>query len=152
MKGEISWTKGAFSNTYKLRGYEGHGGELKLNSFNSHAKGSIGGKQYAFRAKGCLSKTIDMICQETNTIIAKIRMGNWRMMAKIDTGKHQYTWRYKNLWQTRWSVFDEQREYVTGKSNGFMTSGDIEFRPSSEEMVLAGLFIKDYYVKMSAVV
>ena len=149
MRKEISWSKNFFGTTYKLLNYNGKKGELKMNVMSRGATARLGGRSYRFQSKGLLSNIFEMICDETDTLIAKIKLNTWRQRAKITTVDHQYSWKHTNFWQTKWRIFDERREYVTGRSNGFMSGGAISYHPSAEQIVLAGLFIKDHFIRVS---
>ena len=150
MRREISWTKSVFGNTYELRNYKGKTGELKTSLMSSTATGIISDRKYTFRSTGIFSSGFEMICAETDALVAIIKFNFWKQRAQIKTKEHDYTWKHSNFWQTKWLIFDEKREYVKGHSNGFMTGGEISFRPSSEQMVLAGLFIKNRFMETSS--
>lgn len=150
MRGEISWSKKLFSSTYELRNYRGKKGELTMEIMSGNATGSISGRRYRFRSTGLLSNVYEMICTETDALVAKIKFNSWKQKAKIITEDRQYYWKHKNFWQTKWSVFDDRREYVNCYNNSFVYGGDIVFHPSAEHMVLAGLFIKNRFVRRNS--
>jgi len=150
MRKDLRWTKGAFSRTIKINNYKELIGTLEMQTFGSGASGQIGGHRYKFKSKGFFSRTIDVFHLESKSLIASIKFGGWGRKAMIHTKEKKYKWTYRNFWQTKWVIVDEQKTYLSATNNSFMTSGNITVHEIEDFLILSAIFIKSYFQRQSA--
>lgn len=125
MRKELHWTKGVFSNTYKISDYRKLIGSLKTEILSSNATGQIRDSRYLFKSQGLFSRTIHVFNDDSNVLIASIKMGFWGRKAHITTSDQNYIWKFKNLWQTKWALSDDKKTYLSGTYNGLISKGNI---------------------------
>lgn len=147
MKTSLKWTKGVFSNLYKIYDNGDFIGDLKERSFSQSAKGSIRGKDYLFRTHGFFNPVTEIVDSTSKKIVGKIQYNSWRSKATVTLNGKTINWKYDNVWNTKWSLSDSDDTIV--KFNSATTQGHIEARLDDELLVLTGLFIKNYYMQMA---
>lgn len=147
MKTSLTWTKGVFSNLYKIHANGDHIGDLKERSFSQSAKGSIRGKEYLFRMHGFFNQSTEIVDSTNNKIVGKIQYNSWRSKATITLNGKTINWKYDNVWNTQWSLSDSDGTIM--KFNSSTTKGHINARLDDELLALTGLFVKNYYMQMA---
>jgi hypothetical protein len=150
MKTSLTWTKGVFSNLYKIYAGGDSIGDLKESSFSQSAKGSIRGREYLFRTHGFFNQSTEIIDSLNHKIVGKIQYNSWRSKATITLNGKTINWKYDNVWNTQWSLSDSDGTVM--RFNSSTTKGQIDAGPDDELLVLTGLFVKNYYMQMAFVV
>jgi hypothetical protein len=115
---------------------------LKDKAWKQSADGEINGKKYVFKTKGFFKQKTQIIDPENNSIIANITYNSWMTKAKIEFSDSVVQWKYDNAWNTKWSLFNEEKILV--KYHGSSTKGKIESDKADDLLVLTGLFITNY--------
>lgn len=143
MKTNYSWTKGLFSNLYSIYSNGALVGNLKDKSFSQTAQGKVNGKEYIFKTKGFLKQYTEIIDSSENRIIGEITYNNWKTKATISLNNKTINWKYDNAWNTKWSLFDSTG--VLMNFSGSSSKGQINSNVDDELLILAGLFVTNYY-------
>lgn len=143
MKTSYSWTKGFFSNLYSIYYNGGLIGNLKDKSFSQTAQGEVNGKEYIFKTKGFLKQHTEIIDSSENRIIGEITYNSWMTKAKITLKDKTINWKYDNAWNTKWSLFDSAG--ILMNFSGSSSKGQINANVDDELLILAGLFVTNYY-------
>ena len=149
MSSVLTWKKGWFSCAYQILAGDIHIGTLKEKHFSQSAIGTIGGKRYKFRMKGLLRQQTEIIDLEENEVVGSISYSCWRPKATVTFGDQQMQWKYRNLWETKWELSDFAGGSLYFKGCG--TKGSVEMQKRDDFMVLAGLYISNYYKRMAAI-
>jgi hypothetical protein len=143
MKTVLSWKKSAFSSTYRIYSGDESIGQLQYASLKKTSRGNIRGKHYLFTTKGFFKQETLILDGETDKPIGNIEYGSWRTKASIRLSGRTVNWKYDNLWQTRWSLFDERGVHMSFA--GGATKGTIEYDQPDDLLLLTGLFVTNYY-------
>jgi hypothetical protein len=145
MKNNLTWTKGLFTNLYQIYSDGNRIGVIKERTFSQSAKASINGKEYLFRTRGFFNPYTEIIDCLSNQVIGKIEFNNWRSKATVFVNGRKIHWKHDNLWNTQWSLSDSGG--IVMKFSSSTTKGQIDAQLDDGLLVLAGLFIKNYYLQ-----
>jgi len=149
MNTELTWKKGWFSCAYQILAGDMSVGALKEKTFQRASIGAIGNKRYKFRTKGILKPYTEIIDLDEHQVIGRISFSCWMPKATVQLGEQTMYWRYQNLWETKWELNDFEGNRLAFK--GCQTKGKVTMTNKDELMVLVGLFISNYYQKMTTV-
>ena len=143
MQTKLRWKKDFFSGLYTIYSNGQQVGRLKDKTFSQTADGELNGRRYTFRAKGFFRQHTDIIDNTDNRVIGVISYNDWMTKASITVGNKTVNWKYDNLWNTRWSVFDAEgaRIQYSGSSSG----GEIDSDTDDALLMLTGLYVINYY-------
>ena len=147
---QLSWKKGAFSCVYQISNLRKTIGSLKVSSYSSGALGQINGGRYAFKKQGLLSRTIHVIQKESQSLVASIKVNIWGNKVSVQTKEKNYIWRFRNVWQTKWTLADEKQVLVSGTRNGLNMKGNIAHKEIDEVLILISLYVKNYMIRMNS--
>ena len=150
MKNHFRWEKQFFSSIYSIYSDSQIVGKLRDKSFSHTAIGELKGKQYTFKTKGLFSQNTEIIDNKENKVIGKITYSSWMTKATLSIINKSLQWKYDNVWNTRWSLFD--KEGLEIKYTGSSTSGRIESNTDDPLLLLCGLFVTNYYWQVSIAV
>lgn len=150
MKSNLKWKKQLFSSTYSIYSNNQFVGKLKDKSFSQKAIGEFNGKEYTFKTKGFFNQNTEIIDNEKNKVIGKITYSNWKTKATLSIIDKSIYWKYDNVWNTKWSLFDNKGIEI--KYTGTSSSGQIESNTDDALLLLSGLFVTNYYWQMSIAV
>ena len=150
MKKNLTWKKQFFSSTCLLYSDGQIVGMLKDKPFSQSAIGKLNGKEYAFKTKGLFKQNTEIIDSKENKVIGTIAYSNWMTKATISLTDKLINWKYDNLWNTKWRIFDN--EGIEIKYTGSSTSGRIESNADDAVLLLSGLFVPNYFWQMSVAV
>jgi len=143
MKSILHWKRGALSNTYKIFEGENLIGKLKDSTFSQTSEGQIQQKGYQFITKGLFKQETQIIDAEKNQVIGTISYNSWMSRANIQLNNRLIQWKYDNMWQSRWSLFND--EGILMSFAGGMSKGSIECDHTDDLLLLTGLFVTNYY-------
>jgi hypothetical protein len=150
MKTILTWKKGIFSDTYNIYKDGLPIGNIKNNWFSQSAYGELNGMKYTFKTKGLLKQQTQISEDQTNCIIGEITYNNWMTKAKISIRDKEADWKYGNIWNTKWSIFNP--EGIQINYSGCSTNGKIESNTEDDLLLLSGLFVTNYYWQMATVI
>jgi hypothetical protein len=149
MKTILNWKKGIFSSTYEIYSQENPVGYLNEKSWGQSSVGEMNGEKYRFKTKGFFNQQTIILNAEDDTTVGNITYNSWMTKAKIEYSGKVYSWSLDNMWSTKWSLHD---------SDGFLINyacsssrGTIESDFQHNFLILAGLFIRNFYLQTSAV-
>jgi hypothetical protein len=146
----IHWNKSFFSNTYNLFSKGQLLGQLKENTLSQTATGELNGIKYIFKTKGFLKQHTEIIDAINGNRIGEITYNNWMTKATLFTRDNSSFWRYDNIWNTRWSIFDTKGLEI--KYTGSSSKGQIISNTDDALLLLSGLFVINYYWQTTIVV
>lgn len=95
-----------------------------------------------------LPKT-NIIDQEDHDFLGQIKHSCWRPKATINLPDRQLHWSYDNIWGTRWSISDDTGVRLSYR--GWAVKGSINSQAEEDLLVLAGLYISNYYWRQAAI-
>jgi hypothetical protein len=143
MQTKLRWKKNLFSSSTIIYSNGQRIGELKDKTFSQTANGELNGKKYSFKTKGFFKQQTDIIDGFENKVVGEITYNNWKTNAIISIDNKTINWKYDNLWNTKWSIFDS--EGINIKYSGSSTSGQIDSNIDDSMILLSGLFVTNYY-------
>ena len=147
MQTNLTWKKGFFSNLYSIYQNGELIGKLKDETFSQNANGALQGKEYRFKSKGFLKQHTEIIDSNEEKVIGEINYNNWMTKATITINSKVISWKYNNIWNTKWSLFET--EGINIKYSGSSTKGQIDSNVDDSLLILSGLFVKNYYWQMT---
>ena len=147
MMTHLSWKKGILSSSYVLFSGSSAIGVLKENTWSQSAEGMLNNKKYHFRTSGFFSPYTLITDLDSNTVVGKITYNAWRTKATIMYKNKVFEMSYQNMWNSKWMVFD--REGMRLDYQGSSTKGSVSATGTDELLLLAGLFISNYYWQTS---
>jgi hypothetical protein len=146
----LTWKKGIFSYTYNIFSEGKLIGKMKNNCFSQSADGELYGMKYTFTTKGFFNHHTLIMDNQTNSIIGEINYNNWMTKATLSIQNKKTYWKYENMWNTRWSIFNS--EGIQINYSGFSSSGKIESNTEDHLLLLSGLFVTNYYWEMTVAI
>ena len=149
MKTILNWKRGLLKNIYEIFSDSGPVGYLKEKSWTQSSYGELNGEKFHFRMKGVFNKEAIVFNSESNTPIGKISYNSWMTKSKIEYGNKVYYWKFDNFWNTRWRLYSEDGLEI--KYNCSSTNGKIESDSVNNFLVLAGLYVHNYYWQTTTV-
>lgn len=150
MQTNLTWKKGLFSTTYSIYSNGRQIGKLNEKSFSQTAYGELNNRKYIFKTKGLLKQHTQIIDGLENKVIGEITYSNWMTKASILVNGKTINWKYDNIWNTKWSIYDS--EGINIKSSCSMASGQIESNVDDALLLLSGLYVTNYYKQMTIAV
>jgi len=140
----ITWKRGFFSNTYQLYTNGIQVGYLKISVWSKKSKGVLDEKEFDLITNGFFKQETSIIDSKTDQEIARIVYNNWRSKALIRLKDGlECQWEYTNFWHTKWIL--KKNLYSINYHGGIGTTGEIKSFVSEESLILAGLFISNYF-------
>lgn len=143
MDTKLIWKKKLFSGSYTIYSNGQQIGKLKDRSFSQTADGNLNGRAYAFKTKGFFKQHTEIVDRSENRVIGKIQYNTWMTKARISIGNQLINWKYDNLRNTKWSIFDS--EGVMVRYTGSSTRGQIDSNTDDALLLLSGLYVTNYY-------
>jgi len=150
MQTKLIWKKNVFSDLYSIYSNGQQIGKLKDKTFSQSANGELNGKEYTFNTKGFFNQHTEIIDNSENKIIGEIVYNNWMTKATISIDNKTMNWKYDNMWNTKWSIFNS--EGIKIQYSGSSTSGQIDSNSDDPVLLLSGLFVTNYYWQMTVAV
>ena len=150
MQTNLKWEKGLFSCTYSIYSNGQMVGKLKDNSFTQSADGELNGKMYKFKTIGFLKQKTQIRDATNNNVIGEITYDNWMTKADITILNKKAKWKYDNLWNTKWRIFDSKGMEI--KFTGTSSRGQIDSNTDDPLLLLSGIFVTNYYLQITIAV
>ena len=150
MKNYFTWKKKFFSETYRIFEKEAQIGIFKNRPFSSTSEAEINGKKYSFKTKGFFQQHTEIMDGMDGSLIGEIRYGSWKTRATITLNNKTYSWKYDNIWSTRWSLTDGSTVHLNFA--GSSTSGKVESNTDDYLLLLLGLYVMNYFWQATIIV
>lgn len=150
MQNSLNWKKGLFSDTYRIYSNNLQVGKLKNKTFSQSSIGEINGKEYTFKTKGFFKQHTEILDNSDNSVIGEINYNNWMTKAFLSIQNKKFSWKYDNIWNTKWSLNDSDGTEI--KYSGSSTSGQIDSNTDNDLLLLTGLYVTNYYWQMTIVI
>lgn len=147
---KITWKKGFFSSNYELISNHSTIGELRESFLSNTTHASINQTDIKFKKRGLFTTGTDIIDEENNEVIGHISFNTWRNKAKIELDEETYHLKYDNFWYSRWTISHYETPLINYKSSS--TSGEINSLSEKEALILAGLYVHNYYLSILIVI
>ncbi len=142
-----TWNTRLFSSTHEIFNIEGKAGELSTFSLRN-AEGELEGKKVLFTPRGFFKREILIKIPDEESPVGSIIPGGWGNSARITLRDRDYMFRFESFFHTRWSISDIN-ETLIRFTNTFKSRGITAF-VKDEILILAGLYLKDYFRKRAA--
>jgi hypothetical protein len=150
MENNLNWKKGIFKSSYEILSGEQPSGFLKPDTWTRKGTGELNGRKYLFETKGFFNQETLIINPDTNLQTGRITYNTWKTKATIEYDNKIFFWKYDNGWNTKWSISDSNPLLV--RYQGSFTRGEIEISSYNELLILAGLYITNYFWQISSAV
>jgi len=150
MKTNLEWRKGLLSSTYRIYDEGRQVGVLREHTFAQTANGELNGMKYTFRTKGFLNQKTDIIDDRSGETIGEIEYNTWMTKATLTFGNRIVFWKYNNMWNTKWSIYDSDNIKIDYA--GSTTGGLIDSSIDDDLLLLSGLFVTNYYRQIALVI
>ena len=150
MQNSLRWEKGVFSDTYRIYSNDQQIGIMKNKSFSQSAIGEINGKSYTFKTKGFFKQHTEIFDNIDNSVMGEITYNNWITKAFLSIRNKRRTWKYDNIWNTKWSICNSERVEI--KYAGSSTGGQIDSNTEDDLLLLTGLYVTNYYWQMTVAI
>ena len=150
MQKSLSWKKGLLSDSYRIYSNDQQIGKLKNKTFSQSSDGEINGKEYTFKTKGFIKQHTEIIDNSDNSVIGEITYNNWMTKALLSIQNKKINWKYDNIWNTKWSIYDSNGIQI--KYAGSSTNGHIDSNTEDDLLLLTGLYVTNYYWQMTIVI
>jgi hypothetical protein len=145
----LNWKKPLLGCSFKLFSDKIEVGHLKDSEFSRSAFGSLNDQNLKFTAKSHFHPNTVIRDLNTDKIVGKISYSNWYFKAKIELNGQVAFWKFSNLWETKWGLFNKQGLKLAFR--GHAHKGSIKLNEANDAMVLAGLYVSNYYWRLMAV-
>ena len=146
----LNWEKGLFKSIYEIYSDSTLVGYMNEKSWTQSSHGELYGEKYLFRIRGFLNQETNVFKNDNHTPIGKITYNSWMTKAKIEYSGKVYCWKFDNLWSTRWRLYSEEGLEI--KYTCSSTRGRIEADSENNFLLLAGLYINNYFWQTTLVI
>ena len=150
MKIRLNWEKEIFSSSYSIYSNNQLIGKLKDKTFSQSASGELNGREYIFRTKGLFKQHTEILDKAENRVIGEINYNSWMTKASISINNKEASWKYDNIWSTKWRIFDS--EGIEIKYTGSSRKGQIDANTDDALLLLSGLFVTNYYWQWTIII
>lgn len=146
MEQTLNWRKGLFDSNYQVFCNALLKFSINFSSLKNSAIATTQQGIYLLKSKG-YSNLETKVLNNKNEVLAVIRYDLLGFKAKIffSTGE-EFDWSFQNSWLSRWSINnhkDKQIIYNSSTGNGLIHSNI-----DDDLLILIGLFIREYYVRI----
>jgi len=148
METHYTWKTRFFRNTYEIYQYDNLVGEIHNKTFSRTSTGELNGKKYIFDIKGFFHQETRILNENDGSVIAEVEISAWKSKSSFRYNNRQYSWQHDNFWNTKWSIRNETGDVV--KYHSSASGGEITAYTSDELIIIAGLFIKNYFRQRAA--
>jgi hypothetical protein len=148
MESNYTWKTKFFSRKYEIYQNENLVGEIMNKAFSRSASGEINSRKLLFEIKGFFRQVIRIIDLSNESVVADVTISQWKSKSTIQYNNKEYNWQHDNFWNTKWSISNENGDLVKYQSSSF--GGEILSYTGDEVLILAGLFVKNYFRQRAA--
>ncbi|MCX2430834.1 MULTISPECIES: hypothetical protein [unclassified Pedobacter] len=142
----LNWRKGLLDSNYQV--FEDMLLKFSLNFFSlkNSAIATTQSGIYLLKSEG-YSTPESKILNNKNEVLAVIRYDWLGFKARIFcTSGDEFDWSFQNSWFSRWSVNDHKNKQII--YNSASGSGLIHSNTEDDLVMVAGLFIREYYIRI----
>ncbi|WP_406827202.1 hypothetical protein [Pedobacter sp. KACC 23697] len=144
----INWKSDWFSGNFQLFVDGLQKGAITFGMWTSNAESVFEDQNFQFVNEGFWQSNTKVIDRKTNEVLAIITYDCWKSKALISLNSgEQYEWKATGIWKSKWTVSNYKDEHIIYTSNS--NSGAISSDTDNKLLVVAGLFIKQVYNRMS---
>ena len=147
---QLKWRRRLLGCTFQLFSGEKQIGHLKDSELSRSATGEINGQHFKFVTVGHFHPKTHIVDPVSNTKIGQIKYNSWYPKAQIMHNGATTTWKFSNIWETRWKLFNQEDQRMSFK--GHTTKGSIQTSELDNLLILAGLYVSNYYWRLSAII
>ncbi|MDM7919650.1 MAG: hypothetical protein QUS12_10845 [Methanosarcina sp.] len=148
MESTFTWKTKFFSNTWDIIQNDQKVGEIVNKVFSRSSSGTLRGKKILFEIRGFFRQQTRILDAEGESLVAEVVISNWKTKATISYNNREYIWQHENFWNTKWSISDTNGAIV--KYHSHAMGGEITSYTTDEVLIMAGLFIKNYFRQRAA--
>ncbi|MCB0634364.1 MAG: hypothetical protein R2824_18975 [Saprospiraceae bacterium] len=149
MQNVLHWQKGIFQCNFRLMANDQIIGHLKDSEFSRIATGRLNTTEISFKRLEGLHSYADILDPLNRQPIGSVRFNAWYPQATIRYGEQIYYWKFVNILETQWKVYNEDGVLLAYK--GWSGKGKVLINQQEERLILAGLYISSYYWRMTAI-
>lgn len=124
-------------------------GLLKTEFWKNDGYGELNGHMLRFETDGFFDKTTRILDIEGKRELGEIRYRSWKNTAVITYEDKSYELKFNSWMMKNWEVSDGTDTIKFSKTSLWKNEGDVEFENMSPAVVLAGLFVYNYYWKIA---
>lgn len=146
---QFKWKNRFLSSDYNLYQGEEHVGQLSGNWLRNRSAGHLGEANYTFQTRG-FWKPKTIVSDAGGNVLGEIRYNNWMTKAVLKLNDKEVTWKYKNIWNTKWEIRTSVGEEVFAKNHTF--SGNVTTNSEDSLLILMGLYVMNYYQQIMMVI
>lgn len=146
MEKRFIWNKGYFDSNYQLFSEGKIEASLQFDSWRNNARGIALKQSIFFKTEGFLNP-VTKISNESNEVIAIITYDQWHAKATLTLKDNEvFAWSFGDGWLSRWSItnFKDKQTFYQSST----TSGSVLANNDDEVILIAGLFIKEFYTRI----
>lgn len=145
----LNWKKPLLGCSFKLFSNKIEVGQLKDSEFSKSAFGTLNDQNLKFTKKSHFHSRTEIRDIAANEIVGKISFNSWYPKAKIEYKGQVAIWKFRNIWETRWGLSNNQGLNLA--FTGHAHKGSVKLTEANDALVLAGLYVSNYYWRLSAV-
>ncbi len=118
-------------------------GYLNVNGFTKNADGELEGQKFRFDNRGFFRQETRIMDRNRSRELATISHNGWNNSATITYGNKQISWKYQNIWHTRWQMSDDSRMKIENVGSPY--SGNLVSDVNDPLLVLTGIYIANSF-------
>ena len=118
-------------------------GYLNVNGFTKSAEGELEGQKFRFDHRGFFRQETRIVSGDRSGEMATISHNGWNFTAAIIYGDRRISWKYQNLWHTKWMMSDDGRLKI--ENTGSPYSGNLVSDVDDPLLVLTGIYISNTF-------
>lgn len=150
MENSLRWERRIFSGTSNIFANGTIIGSLVNQQSAESTDGIINGKSYSFKTVGIFKQKTIIFDEKTSKAIGEITFNNWMNKAELIINNEKYSWKYDNIWKTKWSINKPNDGLIT--NFGSITSGQIYSDTDDGLLLLSGMFVNSLYHRMTVII
>lgn len=146
----LTWKNKLFSNTTRIYSNDQLVGQLNHKTFSQTTECELNGEKYKFVSKGFFNQHTEIFESNDEQALGDITYSSWSNKATIFLKDKKIDWKYDNMWNTKWRIFDSEGLEI--RFSGSSTKGEISSNTDSALLILSGLYISNYYSQIAIAV
>ncbi|MEJ2596400.1 MAG: hypothetical protein P8100_15030 [bacterium] len=118
-------------------------GYLNVNGFTKNAEGELEGRKFRFNNRGLFRQETLVLDGDRSSELATISHNGWLSTATITYGNKHVSWKYQNIWHTRWMMSDNGDMKIENVGSPY--SGNLVSDVDDPLLVLTGIYISNSF-------
>jgi len=127
-------------------------GLLKRSLWKDDAYGELNGYLVRFKTTGFWKRKTQILDIDGIRELGHIEYSSWKTSALITFEEKSYEWNFDSWTRKNWKIKSGEDQAIYSKTSVWKNKGDIEVDNISPVVILAGLFIYGYFLKITAAV